>query len=116
MLDIKDRVYCKYTGGGHIGQVIGKVTGEYYSTVNPYSMFPNQWDTLFPNWREENIIFIKLDIPERACTFKEFTESLKREYPNIKLDDENTQKLYIDKVSFTSIVACPEAGVFPEGE
>lgn len=114
MLDIKDKAYCKYTGEGHVGQIVGKVTGEFYCTTNPYVMFPNKWDILFPNWHDKNVFYIKLDMPERSCTFKEFIESIEKEYPN--LNNEIAQKLYIDKVSFTSFVACPEAGVFPEGE
>jgi hypothetical protein len=100
------------TGPNHKGVVIGMVTGEFYLKGRVAEQLAPNWSSLFPNWENGLILYVRLDTPERCCTFLEFLDDLSKRYPSQieGMGNSKLQEMYEAEVPFAAIVACPIEG------
>lgn len=74
-MKIGDRAASKETGFPTRGIVVAILDPFFYCTMNRRS--PDgfkKWDQLFPDWKEKNVYVMKLDKPQKSCTWEEFLE------------------------------------------
>lgn len=109
---IGKRVYCKETGIGHKGTVVGFITGEAFllNSNRPVTDFA-KWNRLFPDWLNDKVIYIQLDKPRMGCTYDEFLESISTKYDLSKIPEYQLKIEYNNLVKPILVTACPVDGI-----
>jgi hypothetical protein len=99
------------TGVGHTGVVEGIVTSDFWlSTSRMDAQKCLTWNEKDPGWDKGNVLWIKLDVPERACTCVQFEEGLIAQYGEEKikeLTNEQLEDMYKNMVPHQFYVCCP---------
>lgn len=80
---IGDQVITKKTGLPGVAYIVGLVLPEVLSNSGAIS----KWDTLFPEWRNQEVAYIKYKKPQKPCSYEEFLESIPPELEGLPPED-----------------------------
>jgi hypothetical protein len=100
MIKIDDRVSLQKTGLPCSGTVIGISRAKMCSV---YSKGSQYWDSLYPGWRDELVVYIEYDEPQKQCSFEEFCLG----YPHSQFIPKPILQQEYQKVPTTTICVAP---------
>jgi hypothetical protein len=110
-MNIGDRAQIVGTGEEPMGHICGIMTGESYYNIMSNKTNLGRWDSLFPGWKDRNVIILKHDYPTRYISFTEYVNYLYSIHGNSLPHEEYLRKVYERDTFFVSISAQPEEGV-----
>jgi hypothetical protein len=92
------------------GIVVGILTSECFLYNRNIVDYKLSWDKRFPNWRNENVLCIKFDIPTKQLSMEEFLEYYFGMYNNTP-GQELAEEMYTQLVPTEEFMYVPEQAV-----
>lgn len=89
MVKIGSRCYTKQTGDLGLATVIGIIKSKRYnemvlpSTFNPAKFLVDKWNSLYPNWRQKEILVLEFDQPQKPLSYAEHKDVEQSENINV---------------------------------